>query len=278
MPSLISCLVPTSPGRRCFWPIMFRCFQGQTCPDRKMVLIDEEGFPGSLPTGVEHLVVSPGTSIGQKLNIGIESTRSSFFHKWDDDDWYRSGFLETLIAPLLKTPSAVSLVDRHLVFLVRDWKLYVTPPGTLGGGSICFGREAWDRRHFPDRSLGEDLDFIVDRERLARITPDPLNYILVRHASNTWKSWSNGRSVECVAESTGTLLPGGPENLLSPDDLDFYRKLRANLPDDHPHLPPREQPGIGPAPSPVKTGCLRLWRRRRDASTCATMARNRVQT
>ena len=227
MSATVSCLVPTFPGRRNFWPIMFRCFQRQTWIDKKMILIDEEQFPGYLPTNVDHLVVAPGTSIGEKLNIGVESSHSKFFHKWDDDDWYSSAFLTTLINPLLNRPRTISLVDQHLVLMTKEWKMYTTSFPTLGGGTICFDRKAWEQRKFKDLSLGEDQDFILNRNSLMRVTPNPLNYVLVRHGNNTWKTWSNGKTVEETARTKGALLPGGPESYFPQEDLVFYRSIKS---------------------------------------------------
>ena len=227
----IACIVPTTPNRRHFWPSLFRCFQNQTWTEKEMILVDEDHIsPKNLPSSIRHIVVPKNISIGHKLNIGVENSRASFFHKCDDDDWYHPNFLTDLITPLLTNSSAISLVDSHLVFLVKDWKLYTTPYGTLGGGTICFGRKAWNQRPFRDLSLGEDMDFIINRKKIARITPDPLNYILVRHSNNTWKTWSNGHSVEDVTKSTGTLLSDGPEGFFSSEDLHFYQKLRDGLP------------------------------------------------
>ena len=227
--SQISCLVPTSPSRRCFWPTIFRCFERQTWPNKHMILIDEDIFPSKLPPGIEHLVVTKGTSIGEKLNVGVETSCANYFHKWDDDDWYSSDFLKTLISPLLNRPQVFSIVDKHLTFLVKEWKMYSMPFPTLGGGTICFDRKVWEQRKFKDLSLGEDQDFIVNRNGIMRISPDPLNYVLVRHGANTWKTWSNGKTVEEITKAVGVLQPEGPERLFSPEDLSFYQKLRANF-------------------------------------------------
>ena len=191
-----------------------------------MILFDEAPFSGCLPSGVVHVVVAPGTTIGQKLNLGVATSSSDYFHKWDDDDGYSPPFLSTLINPLLNNPGSISLVARHLVFIIRSWQMYAMPLPTLGGGTICFDRKTWLQRKFGDLSFGEDQDFIHDRRRVVPLTPDPLNYVLIRHGENTWKTWSDGKTVEEIAKSVGTLVPGGPESFFSAEDLSFYRGLR----------------------------------------------------
>ena len=227
--TLVACLVPTAPSRRRFWPTIFRCFAKQTWPNKHMVLIDEKPYSLKLPSEVEHLVVAKGTSIGEKLNIGVEASNANHFHKWDDDDWYNPDFLETLVKPLLNRSQVISIVDRHLTFLVKEWKMYSMPFPTLGGGTICFDRKVWKQRKFKDLSLGEDQDFILNRNGMMRVTPNPLNYVLVRHGTNTWKTWSNGKTVEETARAVGTLLPEGPEKLFPPEYLNFYQTLRVGL-------------------------------------------------
>ena len=227
---LVSCLVPTTPGRRIFWPTMLRCFQNQTWSNKKLVLIDEEKYPGYLPPNVDHIVVAKSTTIGEKLNIGVEASRHvNYFHKWDDDDWYLPDFLTSLINPLLCHPNTISMVNRHLTFLVKEWKLYTMPLPTLGGGTICFDHGVWKQRKFKDLSFGEDQDFYLNRDSIITLTPNPLNYVLVRHGSNTWKTWSNNKTVEEVAKTTGTLVPYGPEGFFPKEDLTFYQGLRDKL-------------------------------------------------
>lgn len=226
---LVACLVPTTSSRRHFWPTMFRCFQSQKWKNKRLVLIDEENPPGPLPSNVDHIVVAKGTSIGEKLNVGVEASHTDYFHKWDDDDWYAPDFLTTLLNPLLIHPKTISIVNRHLVLLVKEWKMYAMPFPTLGGGTICFDYNVWKQRGFKDLSFGEDQDFYLNRNSVITLTPNPLNYVLVRHGSNTWKTWSNNKTVEEVAETTGTLLPAGPEMFFSKEDLAFYQGLRDRL-------------------------------------------------
>jgi hypothetical protein len=222
---LIACLVPTSPERRKFWPMTFQCFQKQTWPNKELILIDEAPPPRDFPLWAKHIQVPSNTSIGKKLNIGVEKSSANFFHKKDDDDYFSPSFLETLIAPIFTYPGTISLVDSHLIFLLQKWEMYQMQY-TLGGGSICFDRKAWEQRKFKNLSFGEDQDFYLQRPSLMRITPTPSNYVLVRHTQNTWKTWSDGKTVEQVAHDRGQFVAEGPEGFFDKGDLDFYRNLR----------------------------------------------------
>ena len=224
---LISCLVPTIPNRETFWPTMFRSFNNDIWPNKEIILIGEGESKSPIPENVKYIETPLGTSIGKKLNIGVKFSSANYFQKRDDDDWYSPNFLSTTIKPLLSCPKLVSIAGRHITFLVKEWELYEMPLPTLGGGTICFDRSSWEQKKFKDLSFGEDQDFINNREKISLITPNPLNYVLIRHGNNTWKTWSNGKTVEEVAKTTGTLIPGGPESFFSKDDLNFYQSLRS---------------------------------------------------
>lgn len=222
---LVTCIVPTRPSRKVFWPIVFRCFQNQIWPNKELLLINEE--KEILPPGVRQIIVPENTSIGEKLNIGVENSKANFFHKWDDDDWYGPQFLERLIRPFFsKQIGVLSLLGSHLVFLLDDWELRATGAGTLGGGTICFDRKAWEERKFEPISFGEDSRFYENRDKLYCISDCPLNYVLVRHYNNTWAKWSDGKSVENIFLERGEPLIGGPEKFFPLEDLKVYQQIR----------------------------------------------------
>jgi len=177
-----------------------------------------------LPKGIRYLETGEA-SIGQKLNLGVKNSSANFFCKWDDDDWYSPKFLSQLIDPIYQKPGTISFVDSHLVLDLKEWALY-DMEYTIGGGTICFDRKAWETKPFKDLSFGEDQDFYLNRNQIVRVTPSPRNYVLVRHGKNTWKTWSDGKTVEQVAKEKGTLVPGGPESFFNKLELEFYQSLR----------------------------------------------------
>jgi hypothetical protein len=206
---------------------MFKCFEKQDWTNKNMILLDDEETTEKLPDNIKHVVVKNAT-IGQKLNIGVELSNSNYYHKWDDDDRYGPDFLTTVISPLLGRSEIISWMDTHFIFLVDSWKLYKAAFATLGGGTICFDREAWKQRQFKDISYGEDQDFLMGRSKILRVNSNPSSYILVRHGHNTWKTWSHGGTVEAVTTNIGTLLLEGPEGFFPPKDLEFYHSLQTS--------------------------------------------------
>jgi glycosyltransferase involved in cell wall biosynthesis len=204
--------------------MILECFETQTYPNKELILIGTNCRPPYLPPNVRYLEAGD-SSIGEKLNLGVKKSEANFFCKWDDDDWYSPEFIKQLIGPLIKNPNTVSFVDSHLVLDLKEWALY-DMSYTIGGGTICFDRKAWETRNFPDLSFGEDQAFYLNRDQIRRVTPTPRNYVLVRHGQNTWKTWSDGKTVEQVAKENGKLVPGGPESFFSKTELEFYQSLR----------------------------------------------------
>jgi len=225
---LVTCIVPTRPERQHFWPMLFRCFQRQQWESRELILVDEAPLTIELPPSVRHVEVPRNTSIGKKLNLGVELSSSNYFSKWDDDDWYHRDFLKTSIHPLLLHSPSSSMLPLYLIFLLKTWNLYFMPNVACAGGSICFDRASWQRKKFKDASFGEDLMFIKDRIDLIRPQPNVLStYVVIRHTTNTWGP-KTAVPVERIIENTGKLLPNGPERFFPPDDLLFYHSLRSN--------------------------------------------------
>ena len=204
--------------------MVFECFQKQTYPNKELVLIGGNCAPPFLPQEVRYLETGEA-SIGEKLNLGVKNSSANFFCKWDDDDWRSSNFIFQLIDPILQNPNTVSFVSSHLLLNLKEWKLY-DMKNTISGGSVCFDRKAWETRPFLDVSMGEDMAFYLNRDKISHIAPNPRNYVLIRHGQNTWKTWLNGKTVEKVAQETGTLVPGGPESFLNKVELEFYKSLR----------------------------------------------------
>jgi hypothetical protein len=212
------------PSRNVFLPIIFNCFARQYWTYKELLIVDE-GENTPIPSWAKRISVPLGTSIGAKLNIGVESSDSNFYMKWDDDDWRNPSFIHSLIRPLETRSNTVSAIDTHLVFLVKEWRLHITDLGVLGGGSISFDRKAWEHHPFDETlRMGEEVDFLRGKE-LFHVTSPPWTYVLVRHGNNTWNSWKGGGDVD---EAMGDLklLGVSPEEFFPFEDLKLYKSLR----------------------------------------------------
>lgn len=189
----ITCIVPTTKRRQSFWPMLFRCFQRQTWPNKELVLVSEDPVNSELPPRTRIVTVSQGTSIGNKMNIGVESSNSNYFCKIDDDDWYHRDFLSASVPALIQRTPSITMMNTYLMLFLKSWELRYLPRAHCAGGTICFDRAAWIERRFEDLNSSEDWNFVDNRNCLVRIGPGQVlaSYLIVRHGSNSWNDWNH---------------------------------------------------------------------------------------
>ena len=212
--------------------MLFRCFQRQTWPNKRLVLVSENPIECELPPKTKIITAPLGLSIGSKLNLGVENSDGNYFWKCDDDDLYHRDFLSTAIPPLLLKTPAISMANRYLILFLENWELYYLPKAGCAGGTICFDRQAWNSRHFENLSYSEDWNFIAGRNHLTIANPSQLlvTYMIVRHGGNSWSNWEfTEKSVDKELVKCGRKLSTGPEGFLSHEELEFYKKLRSSL-------------------------------------------------
>lgn len=187
---LVTCVLATQ-DRPFFLNLALEFFQHQTYQNKELIIVDDSAAPTvpDIPTDTTIIRAPVGTSLGEKLNIGIDNARGTIIQKLDDDDYYSPPFLEQSIQALLSIRCTSIIVARccFLVLFPGDNYLRHSGHGWRAGGTLCFYRRYWERRPFQAISIGEDKCFINDQLSLISPLCLPESYILVRHGSNTWK-------------------------------------------------------------------------------------------
>lgn len=139
---LVSAIMPTIPKREEFRRQAVECFEAQTYPFRELVVIEEDG------------------TIGAKRNMACSRARGEIIFHWDDDDWSAPGRMEDQVRRLLA--SGKQITGYHSMCFVdpygRWWK-YKGHKGYALGTSLCYFKDLWRRRPFPDSMVGEDNAF-----------------------------------------------------------------------------------------------------------------------
>ncbi|MNC02447.1 Glycosyl transferase family 2 [compost metagenome] len=139
-------------------------------------------------------------SLGQCLNSAITKARYPLIAKFDDDDYYSPYYLKEQIRALNHTRS--DIVGKHacLVYLEKSRRLIVRSPKEqhkpvvfLQGGTLLFRKQVCKQVLFPDRSVGEDVNFLrrCKRKGFRTFATSPYNYVYVRRSdkgSHTWKA------------------------------------------------------------------------------------------
>ena len=226
---LVSCVVATR-GRPRFLKQAIRCFLRQTLRNAELIVVDDsrrgvEELCSGLPS-VRYVAAREGTSLGCKLNLGIEHARGQIVQKLDDDDYYHSTFLECSVAALQGTEPGRSVAawDCFLVLLAGDGQVRFSGHGWAAGGTLCFHRDLWERSHFRDMPHAVDVAFLADTQAEIRRICAPSLYLVVRHGRNTWVRMGHSESVDDFfrhAPSSGMAL----SDIVQPIDLPFYAAL-----------------------------------------------------
>jgi len=225
----VSCILATGNRADCTRQAL-RCYERETFDDAELIVVDDgEQSVADLCAGlfrVRHIRLDEPTTLGRKLNIGIEQAAGAVIQKLDDDDFYQQDFLARSFGALQNAAHERALVtwDCFTILIAGERRVRYSGHGWTTGGTLCFHRILWEERPFRDEPNGVDASFIEDpRPRLVRVCAPEL-YMLVRHGRNTWKRLSNGFPVDRHFESLPTYNKS-LEELIEPIDGLFYRSL-----------------------------------------------------
>jgi glycosyltransferase involved in cell wall biosynthesis len=224
----VSCILATG-NRAGFTRQAIRCFLRQTMDDSELIVVDDgDQSVAELCAGlfrVRHIRLREPTTLGRKLNIGIEHARGSIIQKLDDDDFYAPEFLARSVAALENAGNERAIVtwDCFNVLVAGERMLHNSGHGWTTGGTLCFYRTLWNRHAFRDVPERVDTFFIEDNSpALVRVCAPEL-YTLVRHGRNTWTRLSSGATVD----DHFRYLPVQRrlDEMIEPLDVAFYESL-----------------------------------------------------
>jgi glycosyltransferase involved in cell wall biosynthesis len=231
---LVSCVMATG-NRPAFLRQAVRCFRRQTCRATELIVVDDSPVPApdlaGLDPRIRYLHLDRRTPTGTKLNLGIDASRGTIVQKLDDDDFYRSGFVQLAAEHLRRARGQRPLVawDCFLVWLAGEKRPRQSGHGWTVGGTFCFRRELWASIPFRDVPSAVDHWFLMDHQPDIVPVCAPEQYIVVRHGRNTWTLVTSGESGPCEsADSYFSRLPVYEkplDDLLDEEDRMFYESL-----------------------------------------------------
>ena len=131
---LVSVVIATRDRPRLL-SIALACYQHQTYANRELIVVDDGLTAPADASAVEAaggrlIRVEPGTSLGTKLNRGVQAARGRFCQKMDDDDWYAPTFIETMVRSVHESWTVVRRPT--LAVLMANTTLYVGPKAPPG--------------------------------------------------------------------------------------------------------------------------------------------------
>lgn len=101
-------------------------------------------------------------TIGKKRNRLINAAHGDIICHFDSDDYYAPDFITRSVAHLLRTKAAITGLSKAYFYKPHTnmwlYEKNFKQPYVIGSG-MCYHKEVWSRKPFPDTNNGEDLEF-----------------------------------------------------------------------------------------------------------------------
>jgi hypothetical protein len=185
--------------RRVFMPLAKYCVLAQGYPEDKIewVIVDDgtdqiKDLVSDLPN-VKYILCDEPMTIGAKRNLAVEKASHDILVMMDDDDVYPNNSILTRVVFMMTEPKKQCVFATTIpCFNIHEKKSFMNvPPNVLAmadrvsEATLCFTREFWNQRKFPDQQIAEGGAFIRGREEMCReISPQDVIVSLV-HKKNT---------------------------------------------------------------------------------------------
>ena len=192
-------IITITRDRRAFIPLAKYCIVAQGYPEDKIewVIVDDgndqiKDLVSEMPN-VKYVLSDDPMTIGAKRNLGIESASHDVLVMMDDDDVYPNNSVLTRVAFMKSAPEKQAVFCTTIpCYDIHEKKSFMNvPPNTLAmservsEATLCFTRDFWSQRKFPDQQIAEGGAFIRDREVMCReLSPQDVIVSLV-HSKNT---------------------------------------------------------------------------------------------
>ena len=207
-------VITITKDRRAFIPLAKYCILAQGYPEDKLewVIVDDgndqiKDLVSDVPN-VNYVLCddSKKWTIGAKRNLGIERASNDILVMLDDDDVYPNNSALSRVAYLLAEPKRSCVFSTTIpCFDIHQKKSFMNvPPITLpmcdrvSEATLCFTRDFWKARKFPDQQIAEGGAFIRDREHMCReISPQDVIVSLVHNKNTSSRKAPEGEPNGC---------------------------------------------------------------------------------
>lgn len=192
-------IITITRDRRSFIPLAKYNFLAQAYPESKVewVIVDDgkdqiKDLVSDLPN-VKYVLVDEPLTIGAKRNLAVQSASHDILVMMDDDDVYPNHSILARVAHMLMEPKKECIFSTTIpCYQIHDKKSFMNvPPITLpmsqrvSEATLCFTRNFWIDRKFPDIQVAEGDAFIHGREQMCReLSPQDVIVSLV-HKKNS---------------------------------------------------------------------------------------------
>lgn len=192
-------VVTLTKDRRPFMHLAKYCFLGQAYPQEKLewVIVDDgidqiKDVVSDLPN-VKYILLEGENTIGKKRNIGVEQAKHDIIVMMDDDDVYPGNSILSRVAMMLTEPKKQCLFSTVIpCYDIHGKSSFMNvPPISLpmsqrvSEATLCFTREFWNERKFPEEQIAEGDKFVSGREQACREMSPQDVIVSLAHKKNT---------------------------------------------------------------------------------------------
>jgi glycosyltransferase involved in cell wall biosynthesis len=193
-------IITITRDRRPFIPLAKYNLLAQAYPENKLewVIVDDgkdqiKDLVSEIPN-VKYILADEPMTIGAKRNLGIQWASHDIFVMMDDDDIYPNHSVLSRVAHLLMEPKKECIFSTTIpCYQIHDKKSFMNvPPITLpmsqrvSEATLCFTRNFWMDRKFPDQQIAEGDAFIQGREQMCReLSPQDVIVSLVHNKNSS---------------------------------------------------------------------------------------------
>jgi glycosyltransferase involved in cell wall biosynthesis len=145
-------------------------------------------------------------TIGAKRNLAVEKASHDVLCMLDDDDVYPNNSILTRVAYLLSEPKKSAVFCTTIpCYDIHEKKSFMNvPPYVLSmservsEATLCFTREFWNMKKFPDQQIAEGDAFIRGREEMCRdVSPQDVIVSLLHKKNTSSRKAPPGESNGC---------------------------------------------------------------------------------
>jgi glycosyltransferase involved in cell wall biosynthesis len=230
----VTCILVTY-NRREFVPQAIKYFLRQDYPEKQLIILDDgtDAVQDLVPDSkdIEYIRLHRKLSIGEKRNLGIESSQGEIILFWDDDDWYGPNRISYQVKSIREENYDATILQDGFVLDLEEGKFWKCKPklrdrmfafGVIGG-TIAFKKSLINKKiRFPAVNLAEDAELLrlFDAAGLKfKKMPADDKFVYIRHKKNTWvfSNWQTFNNNDWEIADTPHFFPS--------DDLHFYSML-----------------------------------------------------
>lgn len=206
-------VITITKDRRAFIPLAKYCFLAQGYPEEKLewVIVDDgmdqiKDLVSDLPN-VKYVLCDRPMTIGEKRNLAVESASHDVLVMLDDDDVYPNNSLLTRVAYMMAgpVPKECSFCTTIPCFDIHETKSFMNVPpivlsmaDRVSEATLCFTRNFWKARPFPNVQIAEGGAFIRGREQMCReVSPQDVIVSLTHKKTTSSRKAPAGEANGC---------------------------------------------------------------------------------